>query len=75
MMIINRSGMMTKLNKLIKESGLKKKYIAEKLDVNLNTITNWVKGISKPDISQAKQLKEILNLNSIDELIDKEKVK
>jgi len=67
--------MMTKLNKLIKESGLKKKYIAEKLDVNLNTITNWVKGISKPDISQAKQLKEILNLNSIDELIDKEKVK
>jgi len=67
MVIINRSGMMTKLNKLIKESGLKKIYIAEKLDVNLNTITNWVKGYSQPDI--------ILNLKSIDELIDKEKVK
>jgi len=67
--------MMTKLNKLIKESGLKKIYIAEKLDVNLNTITNWVKGYSQPDINQAQKLKEILNLKSIDELIDKEKVK
>ena len=61
---------MTKLNELIKDSGLKKRYIAGKLGVNLNTISNWVKGTTYPNSNQLVKLKQILNLKSIDELIE-----
>lgn len=63
--------MVTLLNELIKESGLKKRFIAEKLGVNLNTITSWVKGTTNPNIDQLIKLKEILHLKSLDELIEK----
>jgi len=69
--MINRTEVMANLNEQIRKSGLKKKYIADKLGINLNTITNWVKGYSSPNINQAQQLKEILHLKSIDELINK----
>lgn len=63
--------MSTNLNEIIKHSGLKKEYIAKQMKVSIYTITNWVKGYTSPTIIQAQKLKEILNLKSIDELIDK----
>ena len=64
--------METKINKLIKESGLKKEYIAFKVDVSIYTLANWRKGKSYPNIHQANKLKEILKLNHIDELLDRD---
>lgn len=61
--------MTTNLNMLIKKSGYKKEKIAEFLNVSIWTITNWCKGNTSPNLEQANQLKTILNLNSIDELI------
>jgi len=66
--------MTTNLNVIIKKSGLKKEHIAKEMKVSIYTITNWVKGYTSPTIKQAKKLKEILNLNSIDELLDKEAI-
>lgn len=63
---------MNKLGEIIKNSGLKKEHIAKELNVSVHTITNWVKGHTCPTVNQAQKLKEILNLKSIDELIEKE---
>jgi len=63
---------MSNLNELIKQSGLKKKHIAKKMSVSVFTINNWVNGHTSPTIKQAQKLKEILNLESIDQLIDQE---
>lgn len=63
---------MMKLKEIIKSKGLKQDFIAEQIGVSKHTITNWVKGHTSPDLFQAQKLKEILNLISIDELIDKE---
>jgi DNA-binding XRE family transcriptional regulator len=61
--------MTTNLNLLIKKSGYKKEKIAEFLDVSIWTITNWCKGYTSPTLEQAQKLKEVLNLQSIDELV------
>lgn len=62
---------MTKLNELIKESGLKKEYIAKNVGVSIWTITNWCKGVTWPTLQQALKLKDILRLDSIDDLVTK----
>ena len=59
---------MNKLKELIDGKGIRQTYLAEKLNVSKQTITNWVKVYSSPDINQAQKLKEILNLDSIDQL-------
>ena len=55
----------TKINRLIKESGLKKEYIAFKVEVSIYTLRNWRLGASYPNINQANKLKEVLKLDSI----------
>ena len=57
----------------INKSGLKKIYIAKKLGITNQTISNWVIGKYSPTLLQAQKLKEILGLDSIDELIEKDK--
>jgi transcriptional regulator with XRE-family HTH domain len=63
--------MNSRINELIKISGYKKEYIAQKMEVSIYTITNWCKGYTSPTLEQAQKLKEVLGLKSIDELIKK----
>ncbi|MCL4415257.1 MAG: helix-turn-helix domain-containing protein [Actinobacteria bacterium] len=63
---------MIKLNELIKKSGYQKEYIAKKMGVSIYTISHWVNGKTSPTLNQAQKLKEILNLDSIDQLIEEE---
>lgn len=53
--------MKLKIEELIVESGLKKKYVAEQLGININTLTNWIKGKNMPKLDQAVKLAHILN--------------
>ena len=62
--------MKTKINKKMLKSGYKKEHIAKYVGVSIFTITSWCKGHTYPTIKQAQKLKEILGLDSIDELID-----
>ncbi|MFD1018666.1 helix-turn-helix domain-containing protein [Thalassobacillus hwangdonensis] len=50
------------LGKYIDESGLKKKMIAEKLSVNKNTLSNWIKGETYPPVNKALELGELLGV-------------
>ena len=61
---------MNNLSKLIDRSGLKKTFIAKRVGVTKQTISNWVMGRYSPNIIEAQKLKEILGLDSIDELVD-----
>lgn len=63
---------LNKLNKIIENSGLKKQFIAKKVGVTKQTISNWVLGKYLPNVIQAQKLSKILGLNNIDELIDSE---
>ncbi|TFJ91833.1 helix-turn-helix domain-containing protein [Lentibacillus salicampi] len=49
------------INEQIKKSGLKKKYIADKLNVNKDTLSNWIAGRSMIPLDRAVHLAEILN--------------
>ncbi len=64
---------MMKIKTLIEKSGLKKKYIAKKIGVVDNTMTNWALGKTTPNIIQAQKLSRILGLKSIDELFNGDK--
>lgn len=55
------------IEELIKESGLKKRYIADTIGVNENTLTNWIMGRSWPRLNQAIILAKILRCD-IDDL-------
>lgn len=52
-----------------KKSGLSQEYVAEKLGVSRQTISNWELDETLPDIRQSKKLSSIYKL-SLDELID-----
>jgi len=62
--------MTTNLKELIKVKGYRKDYIIKRMGISLHTLNNWIRGYTSPTIKQAQQLKEILNLKSIDELIE-----
>jgi DNA-binding XRE family transcriptional regulator len=66
--------METKLNRLIKESGKKKEYIAWKVGVSIYTLTNWCRGTTYPNLRDAYMLKQVLNIKSIDDLVDWEEI-
>ena len=63
---------MNNLKRLIKESGITQVFIAKKVGVTKQTISNWVIGKYIPNIIEANKLKKILGLNNIDELLDDE---
>ncbi|MEC5422411.1 helix-turn-helix transcriptional regulator [Virgibacillus sp. C22-A2] len=48
---------------LIKNSGLKKSYVAEKIGVNRDTITNWCKNETMPKLDKAVELAELLGVD------------
>ena len=48
------------LGELIKNSPYKRKYIEQKLDVNRNTLSNWITNKSYPTVIQALILADIL---------------
>lgn len=54
----------------IKERGLKQKYIANKLDVSYQTVSNWRNNRSQPDLKQSDMLARILNV-TLSDLIEK----
>jgi len=62
-----------KLKMLIEKSGYKKEFLANKIGVTNNTITNWVLGRTTPNIIQAQKLMKILGIGNIDEIIDDKK--
>lgn len=61
--------MVHNLLKLRKKNKLSQEEIAIKLNVSRQTIFNWEKGESVPNLQQAKKLSNIFNI-SLDELVD-----
>ena len=55
------------INERIKDTGLKKMYIAEQMGVNKDTLTNWINGRSMIKLDQAVKLARLLNCN-VDDL-------
>lgn len=54
------------VDELIKERGLKQLYVAEKIGVNKDTVTNWCKNRSVPKLDKAVELSELLNCSLYD---------
>lgn len=61
--------MKSNIGKYILLSGLKKGFIAESLNVNRNTISNWIKGESYPTLDKAYSLSKLINCK-LDDLIE-----
>ena len=55
------------MNILIKDSGLKKKHIAFLMGIHINTLSNWCREVTYPNLKQAQKLKEILKVKHIDD--------
>lgn len=60
-----------KIDYWIKDRGLKQKYIAEKLEVSYQTVSNWRNNRSQPDLKQSMELARILNLE-LNDLVKEE---
>ena len=58
---------MSKLSELIKESGLKKGYIARKLGVSVPTLQRYIEEINYPNAEIAHKLSKILG-HSIEDI-------
>lgn len=54
----------------IKERGIKLKYIADKLEVSYQTVSNWSNNRSQPDLKQSVYLAELLGVN-LDDLYER----
>lgn len=61
-----------KIDYWIKERGLKQKYIANKLNVSYQTVSNWRNNRSQPDLKQSDMLARILGV-SLNDLIKTER--
>ena len=59
--------MITNLNMLIKDSGLKKKLIASLMGISLNTLSNWCSEKTYPNLKQIHQLKKILKVKDFND--------
>lgn len=59
------------LTSLRDKFGYTQSYVADKMDVRPNTISNWEKGISKPDIEEIQQLADLFNV-SLDDIVAKD---
>lgn len=55
-----------RIEELIKEKGLQKKYVAKNVGVSNDTLTNWMKSKTYPKLDQAVKLTEILNCKITD---------
>lgn len=59
-----------RLEELIKESGLRKDFIADKLQISTRQLRNYEKQISYIPADKSYILKKILRLETIDELYE-----
>jgi transcriptional regulator with XRE-family HTH domain len=50
------------LKELLREKGLKQKWLADKLGVSEVTLSHWVKGKSFPNSEHVERICEILNV-------------
>lgn len=48
------------IGELVQERGLKKQFVAEKLEVSREQVSRWVSGKSYPRLDKAFQLAELL---------------
>jgi transcriptional regulator with XRE-family HTH domain len=62
----------SKMEKLIKDSGLQKRFIAEKLEVSVPQLRNYEKGHSLIPIDKAYTLAQLLNCK-VDDLYEVKK--
>jgi DNA-binding XRE family transcriptional regulator len=54
--------LISKIGELINNSGLKRKYIANKLEVTYQTLSNWCAGSSFPNMITAFKLSRLLGV-------------
>lgn len=62
-------AMRLKIEDKIEQSGYKKRYIAQKIGVNENTLTNWIMGRSWPRLDKAAKLAHLLECK-VDDLFE-----
>lgn len=51
------------IGEIIKERGLKKQYIADKVGVNRDTVTNWCNNKTMPTLEKAVKIANLLGCN------------
>ncbi|MED5050677.1 helix-turn-helix transcriptional regulator [Anoxybacillus rupiensis] len=62
--------MKSKIDEIIKLKGYKKKYVAEKIGVSANQLSNWITGKNYPTLDKAFKLAELLGV-SVEDLYEK----
>lgn len=62
--------MKNNLNSIIKEKGIKKGYLAKRLGVTNQTMSNWLSGYSMPNLLMAKKLSAMLEVTIEDIFFD-----
>ena len=63
--------MKLRINECIKESGYKKKYVAEQLGITARTLSRWIMGESSPTFDQLVKLATVLDCE-FEDLYEKE---
>ncbi len=51
------------LKEILEERGIKQKFIADKLNVSVSSVSLWVIGKTQPTITNLKKLAEVLNVD------------
>lgn len=62
----------SKIKKLLKSKNISQKELALELEVTQNTITNWIKGKSNPNIENIRKMAKFFNI-SVEEIQKEEK--
>lgn len=63
--------MILKINEMILESGIKKKYIAKKLELDPNTLSRYISGERRIPLETAVELADLLQCKITDLYIKK----
>ncbi|MBA7691032.1 hypothetical protein ES703_99570 [subsurface metagenome] len=63
---------MTKLGRILKERGIKQKWLAEKIGVSEATVSNWVKGRHTPQPEFMFEFCRLLNIDVQDYLAEED---
>ncbi|MCM3536608.1 helix-turn-helix domain-containing protein [Priestia endophytica] len=63
--------MKSKIGEIIDSKGYKKKYVAEKMQITQNQLSNWITGRAYPPMDKAFRLADFLECK-VDDLYEKE---